>query len=191
MSSSERTYKRSRLFNFSIKRRLQLRMLVKMWSIILVSLLVTGIIFYFYSDINVGKSYRLFHVKAKNFLDFLIPVLLTGFFASLVLGVVASLLFPHAIAGPLYRIERELADIGKGNLCKEIKLRKRDEVKDLADSINLMIGELRDKIETISDISGQIGELAEGASTEPPEEALKKIKLANANLQEAIKEFRI
>jgi len=166
-------------------------MLVKMWSIILVSLLVTGIIFYFYSDINVGKSYRLFHVKAKNFLDFLIPVLLTGFFASLILGVVASLLFPHAIAGPLYRIERELADIGKGNLCKEIKLRKRDEVKDLADSINLMIGGLRDKIETISDISGQIGELAEGPSTEPPEEALKKIKLANANLQEAIKEFRL
>jgi len=191
MSSSERTYKRSRLFNFSIKRRLQLRMLVKMWSIILVSLLVTGIIFYFYSDISVGKSYRLFHVKAKNFLDFLIPVLVCGFFASLILGVVASLLFPHAIAGPLYRIERELADIGKGNLCKEIKLRKRDEVKDLADSINLMIGELRDKIETISDISGQIGELAESATVERPEEALEKVKLANANLQEAIKEFKL
>ncbi|MBW1796521.1 MAG: methyl-accepting chemotaxis protein, partial [Deltaproteobacteria bacterium] len=116
--------------------------------------------------------------------------LVCGFFASLILGVVASLLFPHAIAGPLYRIERELADIGKGNLCKEIKLRKRDEVKDLADSINLMIGGLRDKIETISDISGQIGELAEGASTEPSEEALEKIRLANANLQEAVSKFR-
>ncbi|MBW1794014.1 MAG: methyl-accepting chemotaxis protein, partial [Deltaproteobacteria bacterium] len=117
--------------------------------------------------------------------------LVCGFFASLILGVVASLLFPHAIAGPLYRIERELADIGKGNLCKEIKLRKRDEVKDLADSINLMIGELRDKIETISDISGQIGELAESATVERPEEALEKVKLANANLQEAIKEFKL
>ena len=50
---------------------------------------------------------------------------------------------------------------------------------------------LRDKIKTISDISGQIGELAEGASTEPSEEALEKIKLANANLQETVSKFRL
>ena len=191
MSSSQMAYKRKRFFNFSIKRRLQLRLLVKIWSIILASLLVTGIIFYFYSDINVGKSYRLFHVKAENFLDFLIPVLVCGFFASLILGVAASLLFPHAIAGPLYRIERELADIGKGNLRKEIKVRKGDELKDLASSINFMIRGLRDKIKTISDISGQIEGLPEEAATERPGETLEKIKIANANLREAINKFRL
>ncbi len=191
MSSSKRTYKRSWFFNFSIKKRLQLRMLVKIWSIILASLLVTGIIFYFYSDINIGKSYRLFHVKADNFMDFLAPVLVCGFLVSLILGFVASLLFPHAIAGPLHRIERELAEIGGGDLCKNIKLRKGDEVKDLVDSINVMTGELRDKIKTISDISGQIGELAEKATDEDPDETIKKIKLANANLQEAINKFTL
>ena len=190
MPSFQRAYRRKRFFNFSIKRRLQLRLLVKIWSIILASLLVTGIIFYFYSDINVGKSYRLFHVKAENFLDFLIPVLVCGFFASLILGVVASFMFPHAIAGPLYRIERELAEIGKGNLRKEIRLRKGDELKDLADSINLMIGDLRDKVKTISDISGQIGGLAEEATAEDSDETIDKIKLANANLQEAIRRFK-
>lgn len=191
MSSSKMAYKRSRFFNFSIKRRLQLRMLVKIWSIILASLLVTGIIFYFYSDINVGKSYRLFHVKAENFMDFLFPVLVCGFLASLMLGVVASLLFPHAIAGPMYRIEKELAEIGKGNLCKNISLRKGDELKDLVDSINVMTGGLRDKIKTISDISGQIGELAERAADEDHDGTMKKIKLANANLQEAINKFTL
>ena len=191
MSSSQMAYKRKRFFNFSIKKRLQLRLLVKIWSIILASLLVTGIIFYFYSDINVGKSYRMFHVKAENFLDFLIPVLVCGFFASLILGVVASLLFPHAIAGPLYRIERELAEIGKGDLRKEIRLRKRDELKDMASSINLMIGGLRDKVKTISDISGQIGGLAEEATAEDSDETIDKIKLANANLREAINKFRL
>lgn len=191
MSSSKMAYKRSCFFNFSIKRKLQLRMLVKIWSIILVSLLVTGIIFYFYSDINIGKSYRLFHVKAENFMDFLAPVLVCGFLVSLILGFVASLLFPHAIAGPLYRIERELAEIGKGNLCKDITLRKGDELKDLVDSINVMTGGLRDKIKTISDISGQIGELAEKATDEGPDGTIKKIKLANANLQEAINKFTL
>ncbi len=191
MLSSKMVHKRSRFFNFSIKRKLQLRMLFKIWSIILASLLVTGIIFYFYSDINIGKSYRLFHMKADNFMDFLLPVLVCGFFASLILGVVVSLLFPHTIAGPMYRIEKELAEIGKGHLCKNIKLRKRDELNDLVDTINVMTGGLRDKIKTISDISGQIGELAEKAADKDHDETMKKIKLANANLQEAVNKFTL
>jgi len=191
MSSSERAYKRKRLFDFSIKKRLQWRILVKIWSIILASLFVTGIIFYFYSDINVGKSYRLFHVKAESFLDFLIPVLLTGFFASLILGVVASLFFPHAIAGPLYKIERELVDIGKGDLRKEIKIRKGDELKDLADSVNIMARGLRDNIKAISDISVEIGELVARARDESPNETINKIEVANSNLQETIRKFKL
>ena len=191
MSSSKMAYKRSRFFNFSINKKLQLHMLFKIWGIIFVSLLVTGIIFYFYSDINIGKSYRLFHVKAKSFMDFLAPVLVFGFLVSLILGFVASLLFPHSIAGPLYSIERMVTNIGNGDLCKDITLRKWDELKDLADSINVMTGELRDKIKTISDISGQIGKLAEKATDEDPDGTIKKIKLANATLQEAINKFTL
>ena len=191
MSSSERAYKRKKFFNFYIKKRLQWRILLKIWGIILASLLVTGIIFYFYSDINVGKSYRLFHIKAESFLDFLIPVLLTGFFASLILGVVASLFFPHPIAGPLYRIERDLVDIGKGNLRKEIRIRKGDELEDLADSINIMIRGLRDNIKAISDISVEIGGLVARARDESPNETINKIEVANSNLQETIRKFKL
>jgi len=191
MSTSKRSYKRKRFFNFSIKKRLQLRMLVKIWSIIFLTLLLTGIIFYFYSDINVGKSYRLFHVKANNFLDFLFPVLLAGFFSSLVLGFLAAVFFPHAIAGPLYRIEKELVDIGNGNLKKKIKIRKGDEIGDLADSINIMIEGLRAKIKKMGDISGHIDELIEQAPGENVDGILKKIKAENASLQEAVNIFKL
>ncbi|MBW2020301.1 MAG: methyl-accepting chemotaxis protein [Deltaproteobacteria bacterium] len=191
MSTPGKVYKRKKFFNFSIKRKLQWRILLKIWGIILVSLLITSIIFYFYSDINVGKSYRSFHVKATNFLDFLIPVLLTGFLASLILGVVASLFFPHPIAGPLYRIERELVDIGKGNLRSKMDIRKGDELGDLADAINVMIRGLRDNIKAISDISMEIEALVASAKGEEPAETIKKIKAANANLQETIKKFKL
>jgi len=166
-------------------------MLVKIWSIIFLTLLLTGIIFYFYSDINVGKSYRLFHVKANNFLDFLFPVLLAGFFSSLVLGFLAAVFFPHAIAGPLYRIEKELVDIGNGNLKKKIKIRKGDEIGDLADSINIMIEGLRAKIKKMGDISGHIDELIEQAPGENVDGILKKIKAENASLQEAVNIFKL
>ncbi|OEU52116.1 MAG: hypothetical protein BA861_03340 [Desulfobacterales bacterium S3730MH5] len=189
--SAERGYKRKRFFNYSVKTRLQLRMLVKIWSIVLVSLLLTGIIFYFYSDINVGKSYRLFHVKAKSFLDFLLPVLLTGFFVSLILGVVAAIFFPHAIAGPLYRIENELIDIGKGNLRKEIKLRKGSEMHDLADAINVMVASLRHQIKIISGSADEIGKLVQETSAEDTREIIDKIRIANTGLQEAIRKFEL
>ena len=188
---NKKNYKRKKFLNLSIKRRLQFRMLVKIWIIVLASLLVTGVIFYFYSDINVGTSYRQFHVKADNFLDFLFPVLLTGFFASLILGVVGALFFPHSFAGPLYRVEKELVEIGKGDLKKEIKLRKGDEVTDLADAINVMVSNLRNQIKPISDMSGEIRELIERSDSESPPETLKKIKGVNENLQHALKEFKL
>jgi methyl-accepting chemotaxis protein len=166
-------------------------MLVKIWSIIFITLLLTGIIFYFYSDINVGKSYRLFHVKANNFLDFLFPVLLTGFFSSLVLGFLAAVFFPYAIAGPLYRIEKELVDIGNGNLKKKIKIRKGDEIGDLADSVNIMVEELSAKIKKIGDISGHIDELVEQAPGENVDDILKKIKTENGSLLEAVNRFKL
>lgn len=191
MSTSKKSFKRKRFFNFSIKKRLQFRMLVKIWSIIFITLLLTGIIFYFYSDINIGKSYRLFHVKADNFLDFLFPVLLIGFFSSLVLGFFAAVFFPYAIAGPLYRIEKELVDIGKGDLKKRIKIRKGDEVGEVADSINIMVEELRIKIKKMEDISGHIDELVAQASGENVNDIIKKIKAENASLREAVNIFKL
>jgi len=191
MPASKKNFKRKRFFNFSIKKRLQFRMLVKIWIIIFITLLLTGIIFYFYSDINVGKSYRLFHVKADNFLDFLFPVLLTGFFSSLVLGFFATVFFPYAIAGPLYRIEKELVDIGNGDLKKKIKIRKGDEVGDLANSMNTMVEGLRTKIKKMGDISGHIDELVAQASGENIDDIVKKIKAENASLQEAVNIFKL
>jgi len=49
---------------------------------------------------------------------------------------ILGLLFSHKIAGPVYRIEKTLADISKGNLGLRIKLRKGDELVDIADTIN-------------------------------------------------------
>ncbi len=187
----KKNYKRKKFFNLSIKRGLQFRMLVKIWVIVLASLLVTSVIFYFYSDINVGTSYRQFHVKADNFLDFLFPVLIAGFFASLILGVVAALFFPHSFVGPLYRMEKELIEIGKGDLKKEIGLRKGDEVRDMADAINVMVSNLRNQIKRISDMSGEIRELIERSDSEGPPETLKKIKGVNEKLQQALKEFKL
>ena len=63
---------------------------------------------------------------------FLIPLLA-------VIGIFLS----HRIAGPAYRIERTLREIGKGNLDIHIKLRRHDELVGIANAINDMSSDLR------------------------------------------------
>lgn len=51
---------------------------------------------------------------------------------------ILGLLFSHRIAGPLYRIEKTLYEIIKGNLTLKIRLREGDELSTLADAVNIM-----------------------------------------------------
>jgi len=129
-------YKRKRI-NYSIKTQMQVRLFLKMLSVSLVGVGLMGAIFYFYSDRVINNSFQQFHVHAQNFLDLLMPAIILSLLAAVILSAVISLTLPIKYAGPLFRIERELrAKVGAGDLTVRFKLRKGDEVKDLADAIN-------------------------------------------------------
>lgn len=70
---------------------------------------------------------------ARNLL-WLIPVLL-----------VVSVGMSHKIAGPLVRIKRMVDEVGAGDVPSPITLRKRDELQDLAASLNAMGERLRSR----------------------------------------------
>jgi len=166
-------------------------MLFKIWLIVFVSLLLAAAVFYIYSDINVGNSYRLFHVKAKNFLDFLLPVLLSGFVISLVLGALVALFFPHAFAGPIYRIEKELESIGRGDLTKQIQLRRGSEVTELAEAVNQMIRDLRGQVTAVRDAADEMSQIIQEASTRGGDESIEKVAAANQRLRTTLKDFKL
>lgn len=50
------------------------------------------------------------------------------------------------LVGPIERLEEELSEIVAGDLSKRLRLRKRDELKPLADNINLLL----DKMEKLA-----------------------------------------
>jgi methyl-accepting chemotaxis protein len=60
----------------------------------------------------------------------------------LVLGVYAS----HRIAGPMYRITKNLNLIGVENEMDTIQIRKRDQLKEMADAFNHMVHALKDRM---------------------------------------------
>jgi len=76
-------------------------------------------------------------IRQTNFALFrnlilLIPVIAVG-----------SVYLSHKIAGPLYRIEKSIEQIAKGDLDLKVKLRKGDEFKEMAHALNHMISELK------------------------------------------------
>ncbi len=183
-----RPYKRKKL-NFAIKRKMQFRLIMKVFMIVMISVLVSSTIFYFYSEREIGSTYHLFHVKADNFLDFLLPAIFLSFVISAFLGFVITLFYPHHIAGPIYRIEKELLNIGEGDLTVHVVLRKGDEVVNLADNVNTMVKGLKGKIEGIKGVSRQLGELL--ALGEDEKRQTGKLKEISQNLAEEIDRFKL
>jgi methyl-accepting chemotaxis protein len=71
------------------------------------------------------------------------------------------------LAGPLFRFQKELKEIGNGDLSKVVKLRKKDQVKAIADSLNQMRANLQEKILDIKEEVEQIIESTSGQDIPP------------------------
>ncbi|WP_321390178.1 hypothetical protein [uncultured Desulfuromusa sp.] len=165
--SPTRTYKR-KLLNFSIKRDMQFKMIGKIFLILLVSLLLSGVIFYQFANQEITSSFQMFHVKARNFLDFLFPVVLSSFAISLVAGVIGSLFFPKPIAGGLYRIEMDLQQIiDADDFRTQIKLRDGDQLIPLAEQVNRILNDVRTRMNHVQTALQELEKMdAQEVSTE-------------------------
>lgn len=177
---------RRKLVNFSIKRRMQVRLLAGLMLVVLVSVGLTSAVFYFFSSQEVGETYRQFHVNAKNFLEFLLPGVIIAFAIGLLSAVMVGVFIPHRIAGPLYRIERDIKDkVGDGNLKAKFSVRNGDEVGELAEALNIMVDKLRIKVGRVKQASEEV------ARTSKQSEGNNEIRRAAEKLEEAVKEFTI
>ncbi len=177
-----------KMLNFSVNRQLQLRLLVKVLGIVVVGAGIMAAVFYYYSNREISESYRQFHVQAKNFLDYLLPAVISSLLISVVAAVIITLFLPQRIAGPLYRIEKDLTDrISTGDLTVKVTLRKGDDVTNLANALNETISTLRGKVENVSrpalELQSRLNTMDGKADTE--------IAALSKQINEALKGFKI
>lgn len=62
---------------------------------------------------------------------------------------VVSVFISHNVAGPLFRLKRSISQVADGDLNIVIKLRRWDDLQDLAEQINNLIEELRTFVATL------------------------------------------
>lgn len=58
---------------------------------------------------------------------------------ALLIAAYASVIVSHKIAGPVYRLEKIAYEVAKGDLSHHLKLRKNDELKNLASAFNTVV----------------------------------------------------
>ena len=109
-----------------------------------------------------------------------------------------SIFITHRIAGPVYRFKKVLAEISSGNLDISIKLRDKDDLKDLAEEFNLVIDDLRGFVkvqqEEYAIISSCISDIEEKIknnqiSDETGQELIQKLQASKESIAQTLEKY--
>lgn len=174
---SQNTYphkKRKRIF---IKKDYQFKFVLKFCVLVLVGAIVsTGLLFLFCQD-TLTSSFEQSRLVIRSTSLAILPAVIYTNLITLVLITVATIIvtlyISHRLAGPLYRFEEGLKEVGAGDLTKDIRLRKKDQIQDMAAGLNKMIDSLRDKVFTIQ---SDVKQLLESASKQnAPEGVIEEL----------------
>ena len=132
---------------YFVSQGLQLRFARFVILFVFLASILTSVTIFFTTFIMLGEKLaavypqgRLVEIFKSVYLAFFIDMLV-------ILPVIfaGSIVFSHRIAGPLPKIYRTLQEIGNGNFNQRLVLRKHDELMELAEAINQMAADLKDR----------------------------------------------
>jgi HAMP domain-containing protein len=195
---------RRRLKNYFIKKRLQTNFILKFCLLVILACAIMSALVYLLSEKTTTTSFEGLRLTVKSTADFILPTLILSSLVAIILISLATvavfLLITHRIAGPLHRLETDLAEIAKGDLTKDIHLRKKDEFKILAAIINSLLRNLRNPIsvsrtrlnELESDIAAlKAGLRAKGTSEDEAEQIVRPLRKKAEQIKNIFLFFKI
>ena len=153
---------RNRRRNYFIKKKFQASFMLKFCLLLISACLIMSAISLLLTKKTVTTSFEGLRLAVKSTADYILPILASSGMIAIVLVSLATILVllyvSHRIYGPIYRLEKDVTEIGKGNLTVEVHLRQRDEFKGLSDIINGMVKNIKNPL---SSSQAKIKELEE------------------------------
>ncbi len=153
----KRTWRRK---NYFIKKDLQGKYIFSFFIFVIAGSIIFTLIFSFLSSDTLTIVYENYNLKIGKTPLVLLKEILSAHWIFIVVGglvvVILSMFLTHRFAGPIFRFERSIDEITNGNLNFQIKLRQKDEGKELADKINQMILMFSDNLKEMKKISEEI-----------------------------------
>ena len=163
---TDRPYKRRIMivypeFQFRFIRRIAILAVL----IVVASLLLLTIIYSFSLDIQTAIIQPLPLSLLENplpieeprtILSILLPVIIICVAVTLAVTLTFGIVMSHRMAGPLFRIRREMKEMGEGDLSGEIRLRKNDDFESFARDVDGLKRRWRSHIEKLNAIVGEL-----------------------------------
>ena len=149
--------------NYFIKKRFQMGFIYRFILLLLLeSLLIAGLFMYISSDtLTTGYFNYILKIERTSDFFFISFLLITSIvvIGMAMIGMAVFILLSHRIAGPLYRFEKDLAEMAQGDLTKRIALRKTDQLTELKEALNILIdsfdqriGRMKHSVSRLSDL---------------------------------------
>ena len=170
MSKSKVTkFKRRQYF---VQKEFQFKFILKFCIVLLVGIVVSTGLLVLFSKGTLTSSFEQSRLVIKNTAFAILPSVFLSNLITLGLitlaTIVVTLLVSHKLAGPLFRFQKELNQISEGNLTQAIKLREKDQITPMAESLDQMRVNLQEKVIAIKEEVEKILESASGQDV-PPE----------------------
>jgi methyl-accepting chemotaxis protein len=110
--------------------------------------------------------------------------------------VIATFFISHRVAGPAYHIERDLGAIADGDFTKRIYLRKHDELKSIAEKLNITLDYISQNLATLKKNIETIEKSCEELKTVESEpsrrrDVSEKLALSIKEAMDAMAKFKI
>jgi nitrogen fixation/metabolism regulation signal transduction histidine kinase len=136
--------------NVYIDKDFQARFILKFCALVAAGAALTIGFLYFLSMQSTTVSFVQAKVKVMTTADFLLPVLVQTVlvvmgFVSLA-SIAVTLIVSHKIAGPLFRFKQTLKELSDGNFSNQVRLRKGDQLLEVAGDFNQMITLVRARL---------------------------------------------
>ena len=130
MPDTKRSYKRRQYF---IKKEFQVKFILKFCLLIVFGAIIsTGLLFLFSQD-TLTSSFQQSRLVIKSTGLAILPSVLYTNLITLgliaIAAIIVTLFVSHKMAGPLFRFEKELRNIGEGDLTTKVVVRKDDTIE--------------------------------------------------------------
>lgn len=180
-----------KLKNYFIKPGFQSRLAAIMVLVVIIVANIVGAIAYGVSCESLKSFCNDYHIPdgPATIGRLLMPGILIAELVSVFIASLLCVTITHIVAGPVYRMERVVRGIGEGDLTNFIKLRQRDELKDLADSMNEMTLGLRNKVINIKENFEEVRNNFEGLRSSLPDNKFVEISQKLNNIDETLQNF--
>lgn len=189
--------------NYFIKKKFQLDFSIKFLIIIVIEAVLAAGLFLYLSKGTLTTGYHGLELKIARTYDFFLPMLLLSNLIivgiTAIIGIAVLVFLSHRLAGPLYRFEKVLMDINKGDLTQRFILRETDQfvelqnkINELANTMDRNMGNMKSGIVEISKLSSELKTAAASNPSVNKEigSLLQKISEKLLKLEEASNYFK-